>query len=170
MPFSNLVDKDLDDLVEKLSRLLLEQNKTMACAESCTGGLIAALMTARPGSSAVFERGYVTYSNEAKIESLGVPSGLITKFGAVSDECAERMAQGALQQSHADIAVSVTGIAGPDGGTNEKPVGLVYIGIAAWGHDIAVHKHIFSGDRAHIRTHACSQALRQVIATLDSEN
>ncbi|MCB1782601.1 MAG: CinA family protein [Alphaproteobacteria bacterium] len=164
---TNLIDQDLTGLVETLTALLLAKRKTMACAESCTGGLIAALMTARPGASDVFERGFVTYSNEAKSELLGVPLGLISRVGAVSDECAERMAQGALQHSHSDVAVSVTGVAGPDGGTADKPVGLVYIGVAGWGYDPVTYKHDFSGDRTDVRTKSCAAALTALIALLE---
>jgi nicotinamide-nucleotide amidase len=102
----------------------------LATAESCTGGLIAAVLTSIAGSSAVFERGFVTYSNEAKTELLGVPAGLIAEHGAVSEPVARAMAEGALLRSHADITVSVTGIAGPDGGSAEKPVGLVHFACA----------------------------------------
>jgi nicotinamide-nucleotide amidase len=107
---------------------LLVQRKLMICAaESCTGGLVAALITEIPGSSAVFERGFVTYSNAAKCDLLGVPATLIGRYGAVSGEVAVAMASGALRASTADIALSVTGVAGPGGGTATKPVGLVHI-------------------------------------------
>jgi nicotinamide-nucleotide amidase len=113
------------------ARRLIEAAKArglmIAFAESCTGGLAAACMTAVPGSSAVFERGYVTYSNAAKTEMLGVSPSLIHSFGAVSQEVARAMAQGALAHSRADISAAITGVAGPDGGTAEKPVGLVHI-------------------------------------------
>ena len=102
----------------------------VATAESCTGGLLAALITAIPGSSDVFERGFVTYSNAAKIESLGVESRILEQFGAVSSETARQMAIGTLIHSTANIALSITGIAGPGGGTPEKPVGLVHFGVA----------------------------------------
>ncbi len=103
----------------------------MATAESCTGGLIAAALTAVAGSSDVFERGFVTYSNEAKTELLGVPADLVARLGAVSGEVAEAMAAGALAQSRADVAVAVTGIAGPGGESAGKPVGLVYVAAAS---------------------------------------
>jgi nicotinamide-nucleotide amidase len=103
---------------------------TIATAESCTGGLVAAAITAIPGASAVLERGFVTYSNEAKTEMLGVPPELIERRGAVSQEVALAMVDGALKNSRADIAVAVTGIAGPDGGSEQKPVGLVHIAAA----------------------------------------
>ncbi|MBC8020096.1 MAG: CinA family protein [Methyloceanibacter sp.] len=102
-----------------------DRNETVAAAESCTGGLIAATLTAIPGSSDVFERGFVTYSNSAKSELLGVPYWLIERHGAVSEDVARAMAGGALTHSHASLAVAVTGVAGPDGGTEEKPVGFV---------------------------------------------
>jgi len=106
---------------------------TLATAESCTGGLVGALITAIAGSSAVFERGFIVYSNAAKSELLGVPQELIARFGAVSEQCARAMSEGALDRSRADIAVSVTGIAGPGGGGPEKPVGLVHLACARRG-------------------------------------
>jgi nicotinamide-nucleotide amidase len=105
----------------------------LATAESCTGGLIAALLTEIPGSSDVFERGFVTYSNDAKIEMIGVPAAFIADFGAVSPQVAAAMANGALHHSRADIAVAVTGVAGPGGGSDLKPVGLVYLAVADKG-------------------------------------
>jgi nicotinamide-nucleotide amidase len=131
----------------------------LATAESCTGGLIAGCLTAIPGSSAVVERGFVTYSNEAKTDMLGVSADLIGRVGAVSAEVAEGMATGALDHSRADIAVSVTGIAGPDGGTPTKPVGLVYLGVARRGGSVRHERHIFSGDRDGIRQAAVVRAL-----------
>ena len=127
---------DFDALVEEAAALLAacrERGLKLATAESCTGGLIAAILTEVPGSSDVFERGFVTYSNEAKTEMLGVSAALIEKHGAVSAEVARAMAEGALRNSRADIAVSVTGVAGPGGGTAEKPVGLVHFGAARSG-------------------------------------
>lgn len=105
----------------------------LATAESCTGGLVAGLLTAIPGSSAVVERGFVTYSNEAKTEAIGVPATLVAAHGAVSEPVARAMAEGALVHSHADVAVSITGIAGPGGGSALKPVGLVWFGLAIKG-------------------------------------
>ena len=112
-----------------------ERHVKIAAAESCTGGLIAACLTEIPGASAVFERGFVTYSNQAKTELLGVPAALIAAHGAVSEDVARAMARGALSHSNADISVAVTGIAGPGGGTAEKPVGLVHLAGARKGHD-----------------------------------
>jgi nicotinamide-nucleotide amidase len=136
------------------------RGETIATAESCTGGLLAATLTAIPGSSDVFERGFVTYSNAAKSEMLGVPFWLIERHGAVSEDVARAMAGGALTHSHASLAVSVTGIAGPDGGTQEKPVGLVHF--AALRRDEAVlHERILFGDlgRAEIRRKSVKRAL-----------
>ncbi len=123
----------------------------LATAESCTGGLIAAALTSVPGSSDVVERGFVTYSNAAKTEMLGVPAPLIAAHGAVSEDVAAAMAAGAMAQSRADIAVSVTGIAGPGGGSAGKPVGLVWFGRAVRGQGVTTVSHVFPGDRGAIR-------------------
>jgi nicotinamide-nucleotide amidase len=123
----------------------------LATAESCTGGLVAAALTSVAGSSDVVERGFVTYSNKAKTEMLAVPAALIAAHGAVSAEVAAVMATGALAYSRADVAVSVTGVAGPGGGTAEKPVGLVWFGCAVRGRAVETVSHIFSGDRASVR-------------------
>jgi nicotinamide-nucleotide amidase len=148
----------MQELVEKLSALLVQRNLMMVAAESCTGGMIAAAITSRSGSASVFERGFVTYSNEAKTEMLGVPSDMISAYGAVSMEVAEAMVHGALKNSHAQLAVSVTGIAGPTGATEDKPVGLVYIG---WGKkdDVKVKGYNFKGDRAEVRRQSVEAAL-----------
>ncbi len=138
----------------------------LVTAESCTGGLIAKTFTDVPGSSDIFDRGFVTYSNDAKIENLGVSSITIEKFGAVSKETATEMVSGALKYSHADIAISVTGIAGPGGGTDDKPVGLVYTGIGIRGHDIHVTKHIFDGSRENIRQQTLEVTLNRIIKAL----
>jgi nicotinamide-nucleotide amidase len=123
----------------------------LATAESCTGGLIAATLTEIPGSSDVLDRGFVTYSNAAKIEMLKVPAKLIAKVGAVSEEVAHAMAKGALARSDADIAIAVTGIAGPGGGTATKPVGLVHLACARRD-GAALHvRHVFTGDRSAVR-------------------
>ncbi len=151
-----------DDLIIAASAVLdaaRAAGMKIATAESCTGGLIAASLTEIPGSSDVFERGFVTYSNEAKTEMLGVPAGLIAAPGAVSEPTARAMAKGALAHSRADIAVAVTGIAGPDGGSPEKPVGLVFIGAAGKGNPTVVERHIFPGDRAEIRRATAMRAL-----------
>ena len=125
-----MFDKEMRQDAERLLSCLRAEALMLATAESCTGGLIAALLTEIAGSSDVVERGFVTYSNSAKIECLGVDPGLIERHGAVSAEVARAMADGALMNSNADIALSVTGIAGPGGGSAEKPVGLVFLGLA----------------------------------------
>ncbi len=131
----------------------------VATAESCTGGLIAGTLTEIAGSSDVVERGFVTYSNEAKTELLGVPAAVIARAGAVSAEVAEAMAEGALEASAADVAVSATGIAGPGGATPNKPVGLVYLGVCRRGAAAAHERHVFAGDRAAVRRAAVAAAL-----------
>jgi nicotinamide-nucleotide amidase len=133
--------------------------------ESCTGGLIAATLTEIAGSSNVVERGFVTYSNEAKTELVGVPADLIAKHGAVSEEVARAMAAGGLAHSRADIAMSVTGIAGPGGATATKPVGLVHLACARRGGTILHERHVFPGDRAAVRGAAVDVGLR-LIGTL----
>ncbi|WP_370188194.1 CinA family protein [Qipengyuania sp.] len=119
----------LPDDIATLAKRVVEENiaigRKVALAESCTGGLVAAALTEVPGSSAVFDRGFVTYSNEAKMESLGVPLEIIETFGAVSIACAWAMAKGALEKSHADLAIAISGVAGPSGGSDLKPVGTV---------------------------------------------
>jgi nicotinamide-nucleotide amidase len=142
-------------------------NETVTTAESCTGGLVAATLTAIPGSSAVFERGFVTYSNSAKSEMLGVPFWLIERHGAVSEDVARAMAGGALTHSRASLAVAVTGIAGPDGGSEERPVGLVYF--AAGRRDTAIASDsVLFGDlgRAEIRRRSVERALSMLLSLL----
>jgi nicotinamide-nucleotide amidase len=138
-------------------------------AESCTGGLIAALLTEIPGSSDVLERGFVTYSNDAKIEAIGVPRALIEQFGAVSREVAEAMAKGALTHSKADISVAVTGVAGPGGGSLDKPVGLVYLTVLVRGRDPVTKECRYGlSSRSAIRMATVGEALnliRQVISS-----
>jgi nicotinamide-nucleotide amidase len=136
-----------------------ETGRLVATAESCTGGGLAALLTELPGSSHLLERGFVTYTNEAKADMLDVPMDLIQAKGAVSAEVAEAMVRGALDHSRADVAVSVTGIAGPGGGSAEKPVGLVYMAAMERGGAPHVQAHQFSGDRAAVRQASVSAAL-----------
>jgi nicotinamide-nucleotide amidase len=140
----------------------------IATAESCTGGMIAAALTDIAGSSDVFERGFVTYSNAAKTEQIGVPAALIAQHGAVSVHVAREMAAGALKHSTADVAIAVTGIAGPGGGSEAKPVGLVYLAVARRGADPAIERHQFHGDRAAIRKAATDRAL-EMLAEIVSE-
>jgi nicotinamide-nucleotide amidase len=131
----------------------------IATAESCTGGLIAAALTSVAGSSDVVDRGFVTYSNAAKTDLLGVPADLITAEGAVSEAVARRMADGALARSFADLAVSTTGIAGPGGGSAEKPVGLVWFGVARRGAGVVTRRHVFPGSREDVRRASVVEAL-----------
>ncbi len=133
-------------------------------AESCTGGLVAGCLTAVAGSSDVVDRGFVTYSNEAKTEMLGVPAELIVRHGAVSAEVAAAMAGGAQARSAAHIALSVTGVAGPGGGTAAKPVGLVFIGLAGGSMDQPVaHRHQFAGDRDAVRLATVQSAITHLL-------
>lgn len=134
----------------------------LATAESCTGGLIAATLTAIAGSSDVVERGFVTYSNEAKTELLGVSAAILERHGAVSEATALAMAEGALARSRADIAVSVTGIAGPGGATANKPVGLVHLGCARRGRTTLLEQRVFPGDRAAIREQSVALAFAMI--------
>ncbi len=159
-----------DALLARAATLIAAYAKSgtrIATAESCTGGLVAGLLTAVPGSSAVVERGFVTYSNEAKSEMIGVPSDLIGAHGAVSEAVARAMADGALAASRADVAVAITGIAGPGGGSADKPVGLVHFGLAT-GAGVR-HRERRYGDlaRAEIRRRAVIDALDLLESALD---
>jgi nicotinamide-nucleotide amidase len=156
-------------LAETILSAARERKLKLAIAESCTGGLIAACLTAIPGSSDVFERGFITYSNEAKSEMLGIRPELIAAHGAVSIEVAADMAQGALTHSHADVAVSVTGIAGPGGGTPHKPVGTVCFGQAATGFAHAERIVFPDQGRDAIRNAALNHALTLLLATITAK-
>lgn len=152
-------DPELLRRAEALVSAYSAAGRTLATAESCTGGLVAALLTAVPGSSAAVERGYVTYSNAAKAEAIGVDPGLIATHGAVSEHVARAMAEGARAASRADVAVAITGIAGPGGGSADKPVGLVHLAVA--GPDGTRHIERRYGDlgRGGIRRAAVADAL-----------
>lgn len=139
----------------------------IATAESCTGGLVAACLTAIAGSSDVVERGFVTYSNEAKTELIGVPTGLIERHGAVSAQVARAMAEGVLAHSRADASVAVTGIAGPGGASPGKPVGLVYLCAARKGREPMVERHQFHGDRHAVRVASVELAFELLRRQLD---
>lgn len=152
--------------MQELFEALKRRGIMMATAESCTGGLIAKTITDLPGSSEIFERGFVTYSNQSKVELLAIPEAVIDRHGAVSAEVAQAMAEGALEHSNAKIAVSCTGIAGPGGGTKEKPVGLVYIGVASRMGPPRTYEHSFSGDRDSIRKQCVDAALAHVLEAL----
>lgn len=163
----------LDDSVIDRSRLVLRAARQaglrIATAESCTGGLLSACLTAVPGSSDVFERGFVTYANAAKEALLGVPSATLADHGAVSAETALAMAEGAQQHSEADIAVAITGIAGPAGGSDTKPVGLVHIGLARPEAPTEQARHIFDGDRTSVRRQTVESAVAWLAQVLAAE-
>jgi len=145
--------------------LLTERQLKIATAESCTGGLIAAMLTEVPGSSVVVDRGFVTYSNEAKTEMLGVDPGLIARVGAVSAEVAAAMVEGAIARSDADLAVAVTGIAGPDGGSPEKPVGLVHLAaMRRGGKPVLAERRFGDIGRAKVRLATVREALAMLTA------
>ena len=156
----------MDELARKLGARLKRGNETLATAESCTGGWAAQVVTSAAGSSAWFERGFVTYSNAAKQELLGVRTETLRAHGAVSEETAREMARGALERSRATVAVSITGVAGPAGGTAEKPVGTVCF---AWARGGAVRSETrrFAGDRESIRRQSVILALEGVMRALD---
>jgi len=145
-------------LEKAVTELLLANKLTLTCAESCTGGLLSGRLINVPGVSEVYKSGFITYSNKAKRRFLGVKKGMLQKYGAVSPQVAEAMAKGAAMSAKADVSVAVTGLAGPDGGTEEKPVGLVYIACSVKG-QVTVKKYQFSGSRSKIRESAVSAAL-----------
>ncbi len=160
-----------DDLLRLAETVLAESRARglrLAVAESCTGGLIAGCLTAIAGSSDVVERGFVTYTNPAKTDMLGVPADLLEAHGAVSREAARAMADGALARSPADLAVAVTGIAGPTGGSADKPVGLVHMAVAGRRCDPADERHVFPGDRAAVRQATVAAALALVLSGVRS--
>jgi len=151
-------DESLAGVVgEKLSRL----KKTLAVAESCTGGLLAKLLTDIPGASEYFKYGWITYSNEAKTAELGVSAGLIEQYGAVSEQIARAMARGARKKAGTDYAIGITGIAGPAGATEQKPVGLVYIGVD-YENGCDIERCLFSGNRRFIRLRAAQTVLNML--------
>ena len=158
-----MTQRSTQALAAALGRALLQQRWRAVTAESCTGGLVAGAITDVPGSSGWFERGFVTYSNEAKTELLGVPAALIALHGAVSEEVARAMAEGALARSVSDIAVAVTGIAGPDGGTLRKPVGTVCFAFARKGSTTQASTHHLGGDRQQVRAASVAIALQGLL-------
>jgi nicotinamide-nucleotide amidase len=163
-----MADATLVALAERLQGVCLGRSLTVATAESCTGGLVAEAITSIPGSSAYFLGGVVSYADAAKIGLLGVPEAALAAHGAVSAQVALTMAAGIHERLHASLAVSITGIAGPDGGSDAKPVGLTYIGLAgSAGTD--VRRFAFGGDRAANRAAAASEALAWLIETAETE-
>lgn len=157
-----MLNSETLDMAVRLVDLCRKEGRTVVTVESCTGGLLSAALTSMAGSSDVFERGYVTYSNEAKTSAVLVRAEQIAYAGAVSEDVAWAMAEGAIRKSGADIAVSITGVAGPGGGTEEKPVGLVHFATCRWDGKIAVHHEVFPGDRGQIREAAVRQAMKMV--------
>ena len=153
--------------VARLSHVLLQKQWLLASAESCTGGMVAAACTDLAGSSAWFERGFVTYSNAAKTQQLGVDAALITQHGAVSEAVARAMAQGALLHSKAQVTLAITGVAGPAGGTLDKPVGTVWF---AWAMPEGIHSEVrhFEGDRATVRQASALHSLLGLLSLIES--
>lgn len=162
------MDNALFELAERLGQSLKAKGHKIATAESCTGGWIAQAITEIPGSSAWFDRGFVTYSNNAKVQMLGVSPQTLAEHGAVSTEIAQQMAMGALANSEADWAIAVTGIAGPDGGSEEKPVGTVYV---AWQNKTGfskVERLSLSGNRLQIRRQTITKAMEGILIFCDT--
>ena len=164
---SSLKNLDLTLLAQRLGRLCQQLNIEVTAAESCTGGGIASTITGVAGSSAYFTTGYVTYANAAKTRLLGVPESMLAEHGAVSEAVVNAMVLGACSESGADLAVAVSGVAGPDGGSAEKPVGTVWL---AWGDSAEQHAECFHfpGDRQAVREQAVRQALAGLVARLDA--
>ena len=154
-------------LTERLAEAMLLHRYMLVTAESCTGGGIAESVTSLAGSSQWFERGYVTYSDESKQELLKVTLDTLARYGAVSEECAAEMAEGAINNSHADIAVSVTGIAGPDGGSADKPVGTVCFGWSQREQETLTTRIVFAGDREEVRRQTVLMALQGLLDLLE---
>lgn len=155
---------------EQLAELFLKTACNLATAESCTGGGLAEILTRIPGSSSWFERGFVTYSNEAKQEMLDVPFDTLQQYGAVSEETASAMARGAVENSQADFGVSITGIAGPDGGTEDKPVGTVCLGWYKRDTGVITTRIHFDGDRLKVREQSCLLAIQGLIDLLQKDS
>lgn len=153
----------LPALAERVIAACLSKRLRLATAESCTGGLIAGCLTSVPGASDVLQHGIVSYANEAKINFLGVNPRQLEEFGAVSEPVARAMAEGAIAGGGADIAVSVTGIAGPGGGSEEKPVGLVHMAAARRERETLHERHLFQGDRERVREQAIAAALQLIL-------
>jgi len=161
-----IVSYDDNDMVSNVINELLKQDLKVSFAESCTGGLISKIFTDRNGISQIFDRGIVTYSNESKMDELGVNQETLMKFGAVSHETAKEMALGLYEKTKSDICVVVTGIAGPTGGTDEKPVGLVYIGVCFKG-EVKTYENFFGGNRERVRTHTMLMAFHKILKLIE---
>ena len=161
---------ELEALAPRVIARCREVGVRLVLAEACTGGLITAALTDVPGASAVVERGYVPYSNESKGEQLGVPLALLQAHGSVSAEAVAAMAAGALERSRADWAVAETGIAGPGGGTEAKPVGLVFVAVHRRGGEAVVERHVFPGDRRQVRQATAARALALLLERVSVES
>jgi nicotinamide-nucleotide amidase len=161
------MNDELNQIAVRLSQRLISQGLCMASAESCTGGWIAKAMTDLPGSSACFERGFITYSNAAKHEMLGVDPVTLARHGAVSEEVVRQMVQGALARSQASVAVAISGIAGPDGGSDDKPVGTVWLAWGRRGGDVTARCEMLSGDRTEVRYRSSIVALQGLFDLID---
>ncbi len=161
---NSVSDAALQALAAELAELLLRERQMLTLAESCTGGWVAKICTDLTGSSAWFERGFVTYTNEAKQEMLGVRGETLARFGAVSEQTVAEMARGALAHSRAELAVAISGIAGPGGGTAEKPVGTVCFAWARRGMEAVTERCCFEGDRELVRRQAVAHALRGAVS------
>lgn len=159
----------LVDLAREVIHRCEAQNLRLALAESCTGGLISTGLTEVPGASAVLERALITYSNDAKQDLLGVPPAMLEQRGAVSEEVARAMAEGVLARAPVDLAAAVTGIAGPGGGSLEKPVGLVHIAAARAGQPTRHKRFVFAGERTQVRSASARAALELLLECLDQE-
>lgn len=165
---SSPVGTDLDRLAADVARAIAGAGLVLATAESCTGGWVGQALTSVAGSSAWFDRGFVCYSNAAKTEMLGVAAEVLAQHGAVSEPSARAMAEGALARSRAQIAVAVTGVAGPSGGTADKPVGTVWFAWAMQGRVTRAERHLFQGDRAWIRRQSVAVALEGLFKTVET--
>lgn len=167
MAADSLLPNDIEALAKRVVEENAKSDRKIVLAESCTGGLVAAALTEIPGSSKVLDRGFVTYSNESKMELLGVPQDIIETFGAVSVACVWAMAQGALKNSDADVAVAISGVAGPDGGTESKPVGTVVFAQAKRGEEnaepVAEMRKLDGSTRAEVRRQATLVALELLL-------
>ena len=160
------MDKKIAALAGEVAVLLTEQKLTLAVAESCTGGALCQALTDIPGSSAWFDRGFITYSNQAKIDMLKVSPALLEQNGAVSFEAARAMVDGVHGQSNAELAIAITGIAGPGGGTAEKPVGTVFFGIGQKDQAVKIDKRRFKGERDEVRARSVEFVLKALLKTL----
>ena len=160
------MDKKIAVLAGEVAAVLTEQKLTLAVAESCTGGALCQALTDIPGSSAWFDRGFITYSNQAKIDMLKVSPALLEQNGAVSFEAARAMVDGVHGQSNAELAIAITGIAGPGGGTAEKPVGTVFFGIGQKDQAVKIDKRRFKGERDEVRARSVEFVLKALLKTL----